>query len=558
MIILDRQKIKDFLKKITGKQKGAALIVSLLVLMVLVLLGLTLILQSQTEYLGAVNENDALAALSFAESGLEWAERAIKDEATGDPDLDKVLQGPDDVIGGNDDGLIGIRNVSGTLTSLSQLNSICPSSTCEQTESVKLTMDWGDGRTEYYEAFRTGTDLDGNGTWDGPRAHVYMRIEDNYDDPANSGVADYDDEDWRARIRVMTEYPIFVDSTGFAEDPVLAARGIAVRRLEGRLSPAQGVAIRTNKEFEGDGTMKICGSCGGVHSNGNMHFNGSAGQICADATSSEDWSATGGGPTVGGTSGGSQEEQFIPTINPYDNKFVPAISTFDHSTDAELSFTEPGLGTALQCGPPSATDPGNSKYFALVFKETSGQNLQVYKAYWDFAGTSGSRWVWRLIDVGPTLNAVLDNCGRLVSSADLGLGPDLCPIGAAGCDGSGVATYGVNDLIDCCGGVNSMGNTVCTPDCDNAVPADECVPDGVLSACDGTNGDGYFYGFSGNNSYTTDTCASDDSLSGVTENDYTRNDFFLYTGGNNSDTTVPALPGSGTGMMVLPILITQL
>ena len=96
MIILDRQKIKGFLIKISGKEKGAALIVSLLVLMVLVLLGLTLILQSQTEYLGAVNENDALAALSFAESGLEWAERAIKDEASGDPGSYLVLQGPND------------------------------------------------------------------------------------------------------------------------------------------------------------------------------------------------------------------------------------------------------------------------------------------------------------------------------------------------------------------------------------------------------------------------------------------------------------------------------
>ena len=51
---------------------------------------------------------------------------------------------------------------------------------------------------------RNGTDLDGNGTWDGPRAHVYMRIEDNYDDPANSGTQDRNDEDWRAHPRCKT------------------------------------------------------------------------------------------------------------------------------------------------------------------------------------------------------------------------------------------------------------------------------------------------------------------------------------------------------------------
>ena len=89
---------------------------------------------------------------------------------------------------------------------------------------------------------------------------------------------------------------------------------------------------------------------------------------------------------------------------------------------------------------------------------------------------------------------------------------DLCPTGSVGCDGSGFATYGVNDLIDCCGGMNTDGLTVCSPDCGTGV--DECVPDGVLSACDGTDGDSYFYGFAGGNSYTTDTCATDDSLSG--------------------------------------------
>ena len=33
-------------------------------------------------------------------------------------------------------------------------------------------------------------------------------------------------------------------------------------------------------------------------------------------------------------------------------KFVPSTETFNHAADAELNFTEPGLGTALQCGPP--------------------------------------------------------------------------------------------------------------------------------------------------------------------------------------------------------------
>jgi hypothetical protein len=313
---------------------------------------LTLILQSQTEYLGAVNENDALAALSFAESGLEWSERAIKDEASGGADLDLVLRGPNNVDDGNpnvDDGIIGIRTLSTTLTSLSELNSDCTpgSTTCEQSVSIKLSMDWdNDGTPELYEAFRTGRDDTGDNIWDGPRAHLYVRLEDNYDDPANSGLQDYDDNDFRARVRVKSEYPIFVDGNGIAQDPVLATRGMAIRRLEGRLAPQQQVAMITNVRLDAEGTIKVCGSCGSIHSNGDMNFSGGAGQVCKDATASGDYDFTGPGPTVGGDSGGGKDLRPIPPINPYDDIFVPSASTFDHATDAELNFTEPGLGTA--------------------------------------------------------------------------------------------------------------------------------------------------------------------------------------------------------------------
>ena len=547
------KKLKALLKTITNKEKGAALVVSLLVLMVLVLLGLTLILQSQTEYLGSVNENDSLAALSFAESALEWSERAIKDEALGDPDLDMVLRGPDDVdnSGANDDGIVGIRNLSSTLTSLSQLNSTCPSPTCEKTESVLVDFDWDKDLTnEKYEAFRTGTDLDGDGNWDGPRAQIYVRLEDNYDDPANSGLRDQDDNDYRARVRVMSQYPIFVNNTGVAQDPVLAQRGMAVRRIEGRLAPRQGVAIVTNKLLDAEGAINVCGACGSIHSNDDMTYSGGSGEVCKDATASGEYTFTGPGPTVGGDSGGGKDLLPVPVINPYDDIFVPLPNTFDHSTDGELSLTEPGLGTALQCPAPHAGDPGSSKYFALVVKQNSGQqNLQVYKAYWDHTGSL--RWKWRLIDEGPTLTAVLDNCGRLVSSPELGLTADVCPTGATGCDGSGFATYGVNDLVDCCGAPYPVdGLTYCDGNCIDPVDGvtNRCVPDGALSACDGTtSGDAQFYGFRGGGSYDPESCTTDDSLTGVTKNDFTRNDFYLYPSGNDSDAAVPPLPGSGAG-----------
>src|SRR3990172_1826248 len=136
-------KILEKARPIKGEQKGVALIVSLLVLMILVLLGLSLVLQSQTEYVLAVNENDSFAALSYGESALEWSERRIKDLSAGEIDLDNVLEGPDDIpdVVLTDDNLIGIRTLSTTL-GLKDLNSTCPGANCEQDVSVIANYDW--------------------------------------------------------------------------------------------------------------------------------------------------------------------------------------------------------------------------------------------------------------------------------------------------------------------------------------------------------------------------------------------------------------------------------
>ena len=50
------------------KEEGAALIVTLLVMLVLVLLGLSLLLQSDTEHAIAMNDQDANEALHYAEA----------------------------------------------------------------------------------------------------------------------------------------------------------------------------------------------------------------------------------------------------------------------------------------------------------------------------------------------------------------------------------------------------------------------------------------------------------------------------------------------------------
>src|SRR3990172_2804507 len=81
-----------------GKQQGAALVVTLLVMMVLVLLALSLILQSQTEYTIAINEQDAFTALGHGEATLELLNKAVRNYATSianPTDLDDFLNGPD-------------------------------------------------------------------------------------------------------------------------------------------------------------------------------------------------------------------------------------------------------------------------------------------------------------------------------------------------------------------------------------------------------------------------------------------------------------------------------
>jgi len=80
---------------------------------------------------------------------------------------------------------------------------------------------------------------------------------------------------------------------------------------------------------------------------------------------------------------------------------------------------------------------------------------------------------------------------------------------------------------------------------DPVTGADACIPDGVIDACDGNNGDTSFYGFSTSGNYMETVCTSDDSLAGPTENDYHPNDFYQYPSETqNTDPAVPPLPSS--------------
>ena len=98
-------------------------------------------------------------------------------------------------------------------------------------------------------------------------------------------------------------------------------------------------------------------------------------------------------------------------INPYDTAYVPAIDVFD--------TTGLSLPSELQCDAPTASDPGNSKYFAFVADDDEGL---IFKAYWDF---TNERWEWKLIDdLSDSTEVELDDCGRTVDDASFGTGVD--------------------------------------------------------------------------------------------------------------------------------------
>lgn len=96
---------KAILKRSAKSEKGVALIVTLVIVLALVLLGLSLLMQSSTDQLVSVNEQDATRALGYAETGLDAVNRMVKNYAARTPapaDLSELLKGPDSVAVGDD------------------------------------------------------------------------------------------------------------------------------------------------------------------------------------------------------------------------------------------------------------------------------------------------------------------------------------------------------------------------------------------------------------------------------------------------------------------------
>jgi len=454
------------------QQEGSALIASLLVLLVLVLLGLALLLQGNTEHLIAVNEQDAQRALMHAEEGVTMAKLVVytrSNPATGFVNFSNMLKGPNSTGNDGDDHMIGFDLNN---DSVSDLNiGLTPSSldlTNEQTTTVK---------SGEYEVFRRGIDTDGNGIWDGPRSLVHIKITDNYDESpaANDPLADTDK---RIYATIFSEYPIFVDSAG-SEDTA-SRRGVSTRILQVEFEPQTQPAISTEGSLTLDGNVRVCGECGDIHANTDITLLNDP-KVCGDATAVQSFSnGTVDNSNVGGNASGGQPTLDIPVINPYDSRWVPKPEWF--------AIPETGLPSVLVCAAyDRVTNPGGTKYFAFVADGGAGKIFKAYPDPNDFAGgvtntTMHRRWIWKLIDdLNTGAGVQLDNCGRVK----------------------------VPDATDAA--LSANAGMVSVPDVNTIDPTDArslAVDDGTAIS---------FYGFDLQNPYQQATCSDTDaSLSGGT------------------------------------------
>ncbi len=234
-----------------AEENGVALIAVLLVIAIFAVLVSALLFRGYIDRVVAVNEQDHLKALDFAEAGMAWVQRSAKNADS----FTELLLGPD-AVSATDDYLPGLRDLS--LTSSSQFDN-----SNQGRKSAIVTRDFGDGNKSY-ELVRLD---DGTNT----RAHVYVRVDDNWDDDPDDPSANdpLTDTDVRIQATVIAEYPVFVGANGVEVPNTKAERGRAQRRLIAELGNFRSLgALFTDGDYDQTNNPKICGDCGSAHANG--------------------------------------------------------------------------------------------------------------------------------------------------------------------------------------------------------------------------------------------------------------------------------------------------
>ncbi len=488
-----------------AKQPGVALVITMMVMLTLVLISLSLVMQSNTEHLISQNEQDSFHALADAEWAVDFANRTIRTYVvTVRPsDLDGVLNGSVKPT--------GMANILGFKNNFDPtMNRLEIDNDNEETVSGIDTLASFPGLN--WEVFRLGVDENNDNRYDGNiRTVVYARVFDNYD-PVS---ADSNDTDLRVRVEVRTIYPVFVDLDDDAsEDTTIATRGQSERHLVGRFSPVGSVAIRSDSDMNVHGSLELCGECGSAHANGTMTWEGPS--ACGSVTGTEGFLYD-GGAILGDM--GTQPEIYIPIVNPYNAIFRPDPAIFNTSIDGTLP-------DFLHCPAPTEFDPGSSKYFAIV--KADNNTIYIYKAYRNYGDTGlgleppkDSRWIWRLIGNSDQANIDtirLDNCGRVVTC---GLTPGLCNADAWSLDSGSSWTPATE-------GVTGQNNTFYGWNPDNSLSTEVCPSGGEFETIP-----------------NTPYIASVDN-SGSDQNDWNVNDFPHVNGVDARSNALKSVGGAGT------------
>ncbi|MGH9858202.1 MAG: hypothetical protein ACRD4B_10200, partial [Acidobacteriota bacterium] len=264
------------------KQQGVALVITLMIMLTLVLISLSLVVQSNTEHMISQNEQDSFKALADAEGVIDFANREIKEWVFKNrpPDLDLILQGV--LNSSNEDFMVGFKKILDITKNRDALTNA--------NEETTSGIDTLDGQT--WEVFRLGIDVDGDGLYDGNiRTVVYARLFDNFD-----AAQDNDDSDLRMRLEVRAIYPVHLNNSG-AEINTIVSRGQSERHLVARFGPTGAKAVRTDGDMDFHGSMQLCGECGSAHANGLMDVGNSGDanlKVCGEATGTSGFSNDGG------------------------------------------------------------------------------------------------------------------------------------------------------------------------------------------------------------------------------------------------------------------------
>jgi hypothetical protein len=355
----------------------------MLVLAIFLVLALALLVHGQTEHVVAVNEQDHLKTLAFAEAGVAWVRRLIFDlpppPTLLSPDsLSDLLDGPDNA-SSSDDNLIGLRDLSLTASGQFTLAN-------EATASAVVMRDFDGQGARRWELLRLS---DG----DSRRGHVYVRLDDNWDDAPDNPAHNEPlvNRDKQVVATVVAEYPVFVGTNGVEVPNRFPERGRARRTIVvafARLEPPID-AVSANGDLDVDAAIGVCGECGNVHTNQTLDVGASA-SICGDATAAGAY--TGSTSGVGGTAAGGEPVVPLPVIDPYDDVLVP----------------EPGVFGLFGCPSDPTHANYSSKYFALVADGSAAG--RVYQAYWDAANV---RWRWVMVDdLNDGTLVTFNQCGR--------------------------------------------------------------------------------------------------------------------------------------------------